>query len=354
MSEIAETNKKLLNSYPDYKCYALEVKGNGRATQGNFDQNKVSISWLWSFDYHWYDGVGVLIPTEVSLSVIPHGTIGQDDHLLIHPDVKVPKKLISCGTPINDKSTDLPSKLVIPEDFPSYLLNKYRALSDVVLLVNEDAKIVFFVHCYVWLNETIGGNPHQWVNTLVKEPSLYREFGEELRNFTMPYGVQRFTAFFKMTELDAAITSGMIPKEVLVAADDVQTGSEPLTVDMLYSTYMMLQSPDDQIVETAFNLLAQSKFGLNKAVIKWLLKPYRRTARCYKSKSTAFAWLYNRCQCYNNSTIVFNNYQNTVLAKDLIRRITNRGIDWNPEGVLVVNNSDWLNDNHLRELIQAV
>lgn len=355
MTPAAENNKLDLSAYPDYNCFALDVKGNYRPTQDRFDNGKVSIAWMWSWKNPWYSGTGTVIPKgSMHHQLSTCLRIEQKDNLVIHPSVCVPKKLISRGTPINDKSVDVPTKMVIPQDFWTYAHNKYRCLTNAVILVNETTKTVFVVDAYVYSSEKVGGTEQQWVLSIAKNTQLYQEFGDALLDFKMPYGTKEFSIFFKMSELDAAIASGMLPKNVVAYDTDLETGTEPVTIDLLYSVYMMLESPDNQIVETAYNMLAQSKFNGRKELIRWILEPYRRNASAYRSRSTAFRWLYDSCECYSRSSTTINGYDNRKMAKELLNKITKGDIYWNNDDNMVTADPKWLADSHLRDLIRAV
>lgn len=358
MTPAAEYNKLNLSAYPDYNCFALDVKGNYRPTQDRFDNGVISISWMWSWSNPWnlwYSGTGIVVPKgsmHSQLSTCLH--IEQKDNLVIHPSVCVPKKLISRGTPINDKSVDVPTKIVIPQNFWPYVHNKYHSITNAVILVNEVIKTVFIVDAYVYGSEKVGGTEQQWVLSIVKNTQLYKEFGDALLDFKMPYGTKEFSVFFNMSGLDATIASGMLPKNVVAYDIDLETGIEPITVDLLYSVYMMLESPDNQIVETAYNMLAQSKFNERKELIRWILKPYRRNASAYRNKSTAFRWLYDSCECYSRSSTTINAYDNRKMAKELLNKITKGDIYWDNDNNMVTADPKWLEDPHLLDLIQAV
>lgn len=354
MTDEANCNKTKLTAFPGYTCYLLDVKGCFRPTQGSFDKDEVRVSWLWTWSNPYYTGTGTVIPKgSMNCQLSTCVCIKPEDNIIIHPSINVPKKLISCGTPINDKSTNVATKIVIPQDFWVYARSKYRSMVNVVILINESCKTVFAIDAYVYGSEKIGGTEPQWIRAMAKDPDLYQDFGTELYGFKMPYGTKEFSIFYNMSDIDIAIASGMLPKDVVVHETHIETGTEPVTVDLLYSVYMMLESPDTQIVETAYNMLAQSKFNERKELIRWILKPYRRNASAYKSKSTAFRWLYDSCDCYNRCVTTLC-YSNQKMAKELINRITKGDIHWDDEDNMISANPKWFADSHLRELIQAV
>lgn len=354
MSEERKSASKFtLEEFPGYTCYLFQPD-NYRVTfqQSAFDGRNVKLRYGHKYWFYAYQSECCILPSKfTTVSRYSSGVVFDDDVLLVHPDSKIPRTIISKGTVFNERGASVPSKIVIPDNYPNCLFNKHKYNGNVLLFVNHDAKLVFVVESYT-SESSIGGSLQQWKSAFYDSPDIFESFSEFVDGFTMPYGVKLFMIAEGLTALDKALIWNMIPELCTVHELNVTTGDEELTVDMLYSAYMMLQSPDDQIVETAFNMLARSKFLPVKYVIRWLLKGNRQ-ALYYRQKSTAFKWLYSQC-CEHTSSLFLPDDTHKNTARELVRRITGGGIDYTEQGNMTVNDPKWLQDDRVRLLASKI
>jgi len=349
---IQEKNKINISQFPDYNCYVLQVTVH--PTQENFDKNACGLQYYANFR-SW-----LLNCSEYS--ILPRDyfspakyRIDDNDLMLFHPSCRIPKKLIIKGKVITDKSPEVPNCVVTPLDYYSnYLYNK-PSMACNIITVNYQERIVLVLHYYLTTNEQLGGTPRQWLD-LIKNPinteHVKQDFGAIADGFVLYDGTRPQHLIGNLNDIDVALLSGMMPSKCVISESEIETGAEPITLDTLYSVYMMLKSPDDQVLETAFNWLANSRFMAVKNIIWWLLFPVKAKARSYKKHSTAFAWLYEVCR-NRYSNLRLTQYKETDVARELIRKITNNGIDFQSDGSMIINNSSFLNDAQIRTLAQA-
>ena len=351
--EAKRASRFTLEEFPGYTCYMFSpasYKVDFR--QQSFDAGNVNIKFGRRYMFYCLDKECCILPNTVNnVGKYGSGMVFKDDTLLIHPDSKIPRTLVSKGKVFSERGTDIPTKIVVPDNYPQCVIDKKKHETHILLFVNDDAKLVFAVESYT-SESSIGGSLAQWKSAFYASSEVFENFSEFVDGFTMPYGTRLYTIVEGLTELDKAIIWKRIPYQYLVHESNIVTGEDEPTVDMLYSVYMMLQSPDDQIVETAFNMLARSKFLPVKYIIKWLLNRDSR-ARYYCNKSTAFKWMYSQC-CNWTSALFLPDAMHKKVAKGLIQRITNMGIDFDESGTMKVNDSKWLQQDNIRLLASKI
>lgn len=346
MTELKNRNRIKITEFPDYECYLLRCKNGVTPSQQSFDNFKVGLEYYTDCGSYKND-VGSIITTQNTFVAEKFFTSDSDCYVF-HPNCKIPRSLISKGKVITDKSPEVPNTIVVPKNYP-YGTTEYPIMEKAILLINDEAKILFIVGCYAYGGDVIGGKLHQWLAAL-KTTQLIEDFGNSLVGFRLLYDVAPVKLYLDLTELDRALLQRLIPEKIIIDESNLETGTEELTDDTLYSCYMMLNSPDDQIVETAFNLLARSKFKSCKNIIGWMLNEVRNKAVHYKSKSTAFRWMFNCCDKGR-----YGKFQpwseERAIARRLAERITNGGIEYDDEGRLIVHNTDCIKDAHFREFV---
>lgn len=342
-----------LEEFPGYTCYIFEpVTYSTDFRQESFDRRSVSLKYGINFGSRAFYKECCVIPNKLT-AITPYGpgVNFKDDVLLIHPDSGVPRSLITKGTVYNERGTSTPTKVVVPSNYPQCILSKSRKEPSVLFMVNDNAKLVFAISSYT-SESLIGGSLMQWKAALWDSPDVFESFNEYIDGFTMPFGTRLFTVIQGISDLDKVLMWNMIPDWCILHEDNLCIGSDEPTVDMLYSAYMMLQSPDSQIVETAFNMLARSKFQSVRYIIRWLLRGNQR-ARWYRNKSTTFKWMYTQC-CDRTSSMFLPNEVHKKTAVELVRKITNNGIDFDQDGTMKVNDPKWLQDDKIRLLASKI
>lgn len=342
-----------LEEFPGYTCYMFDpLNFSIDLRQESFDRRSVSFKWGINYGSRAFYKECCVIPNKINtISPFGPGVNFDDDVLLIHSDSGVPRSLITKGTVYNERGTSVPTKVVVPDNYPHCVLSKSRYESGIVFMVNDSAKLVFALSSYT-TESAIGGSLMQWKAALWDSPDIFENFNEYIDGFTMPFGTRLFSVIQGLSDLDKALIWNMIPDHLILHENNLCIGSEEPTVDMLYSAYMMMQSPDNQIVETAFNMLARSKFISVKYIIRWLVRG-NQLARWYRNKSTAFKWLYTQC-CDRTSSMFLPNEIHKKTAIELIRRITSNGIDFDQDGTMKVNDPKWLQDDKIRLLASKI
>lgn len=342
-----------LEEFPGYTCYIFDpVRYGISLRQEDFDKGAVSFKYGINYESGAFYKECSIIPNNVK-SITPYGSAvnTKDDVLLIHPDSSVPRTLITKGKVYNERSPFVPTKVVVPNNYPQCVLSKSRSEPGVLFMINDSAKLLFALSSYT-VESAIGGSLGQWREALRNSSDISASFNEYIDGFTMPFGTRLFTVIQELTDLDKVLIYGTLPDSVILHEDNLCVGSDEPTVDMLYSAYMMLQSPDSQIVETAFNMLARSKFKPVKYIIRWLLHK-NKDAKEYRNKSIAFKWMYTQC-CNRTSSMFLPDETHKGMAMDLIRKITNNGIDFDQNGTMKVNESKWLQDDKIRLLASKI
>lgn len=342
-----------LEEFPGYTCYLFApISFNTDFRQEFFDKRSVSLKYANNYMSAMNTSECCVIPNRLTtISKFGPGACYSNDILLIHPKSGIPRTLTSFGTVYNERGTSTPTKIVVPDNYPNCMLRNWAHDSCMLLFVNDDAKLVFAVTSYT-TESAIGGSLSQWKSAFYDSPEIFSDFSEFIDGFTMPFGTKLFTIICGLSDLDKALIWGTIPSECIIHEYNIPVGIEPLTVDMLYSAYTMMQSPDNQIVETAFNMLARSKYAPLKYLIKWLLNRNSAAMR-YRNKSTAFKWMYSQC-CENTGALLLPNEHYKKVATELIRKITNNGIDFDPDGTMKVNEPKWLQDDKIRSLASKI
>jgi hypothetical protein len=339
-------NKTWLSDFPEYTAYYI-VENDGEWGLSKNKQITNQIFFRYYCKYGRYQSMAyshnLLLKKNIPFFVSSTCEVTESDRLLIHPDCSVPRTLISVGKVLSDKSPDTPTKLVIPYNY----MNNLNGIQ-CVLMVNHDAKLVFIIVTRV--DEVgLGWTEQEWLNGLLISPELTADFShDELSGMTMPYGKSVFL-LSNFDDYDSVIAQAMIPQDMIITETKLITGEDPLTVDILYSCYKMLDSSDNQIVESACNMLARNRFNHVKTIVRWLLRTYKSKISYYRSKSTAFRWLWFMCiNCYKLSTPDIK-----AMAKELIIKITNNGIHWDGS-TMVATQSKWFDYPHVRIFVDAI
>jgi hypothetical protein len=95
-------------------------------------------------------------------------------------------------------------------------------------------------------------------------------------------------------------------------------------------------------------MLARNRFDGVDALVGWILRTYNKKIGYYRSKSTAFRWLWNMCR---------NKYKIPAemkpAGKELVIRITNNEVHWNGT-TMVVTNASRFDDSSLRALVDLL
>lgn len=346
MSTRQEYNKTWLSDFPEYTAYYI-VENDGEWGLSKHKQKTNPIFFRYYCKYYRYPSMvhshSLLLKKNIPFFVSSTGEVTESDRLLIHPDCSVPRTLISVGKVLNDKSPDTPTKLVIPYNYIGNMNG-----TPCVLMVNHDAKLVFIIVTKVD-EGGLGWTEQEWLDGLLISPELTADFSrDELTGMTMPYGKSVFL-LANLTDYDTAIAQALIPQDMIVAETKLITGEDPLTVDILYSCYKMLDSSDNQIVESACNMLARNRFIHVEPIVGWLLRTYRSKISYYRSKSTAFRWLWFMCiNSYKLSTP-----DAKAMAKELIIKVTNNGIHWDGN-TMVVTQAKWFDYPHVRKFVDSI
>ena len=346
MATAKDYNRTTLDEFPGYDCYYI-VDCDGAWGLGKSFTKTDPIRFRYYTRYGWFQSMNnchsIIKKSEIPNVICGTSDIKDTDTFIVHPDCIVPRTLVTVGKVLNDKSPEVPTKFIIPYNYYD-TINGYSC----VLMVNHNAKIVFMVitECD---DGNIRGTWQEWQNALHISSDLVQTFTpEELSGFTMPYGTSVFLVA-NLHDCDIALAQGRIPADKVVCETKLTTGTKLLDVNILYSCYKMLNSTDNQIVESACNMLARNRFDSVDAIVGWLLRTYRSKIRYYRSKSTAFRWCWSRC---------YNKYKMTTPkmkqdAKELVIRITNNEIHWN-DGTMVVSKAQWFEDPPIRNFVDCI
>lgn len=350
--EYKNSNKIMIDAYPDYECYALWA--NLPPTQEYFDRNELKFSYYHEGTYRPrnFNFPFALLDKDAADGINTVGcySVSDDDRMLIHPKCRIPRKLISKGKVINEKSVETPNKIVVPSNYQRYL-NQQTMRFHAVLMVNESAKIVLAVFRTLGINDTLGGTEAQWKCALRGSSKIYPDFGVYVNGFTMPLGVKQYALMSNLCEMDKLLLSEMFPKSHIISETDVPTGKDEPTADMLYSVYNMLKSPDEQIKITAVNMLAQSRFREVRHLVGWVLRRHERFVRMCRSKSTSVAWLYDNCVVSRHEQLALTTCHERELARAFVTKLTDNQVLWSPDGKPIYGLSANLSDASLRELL---
>lgn len=341
-----------IEEFIDYDCFLLSA--NKALVQENFNSRTTWFKYY--VDQYRYNGLNAtfsMMPdfTAMTIDVSHCFNVFDNDRLLVHPGCTIPRKLISKGTVINDKSIEAPNKFVIPDRYKDYLYAACGNRYPVIFMVNEAIKTVFAVVPGTLKQPNIGGSFEQWKETLKRSSQLAAEYGHYLDEFEMPFGNKLHLIVGNALDIDKFLLNGGIPKHLVISENDVPTGSEEPNADLLAAAYNMLKSPDNQIVETALNMLAQSRFMRVRRLVGWILAPYCRKVRSYKNRSTSVAWLYLHCIEKLSPSLMFPSDEEKKLAQEFVTKITNNEVLWTETGSPVYGVGANLSDASLRELI---
>lgn len=343
-----EYNETYLDDFPGYKCYYIS------AVNGDYSLTKVSGNTepiVFRYTNKYYRPSYVFTNHQViDNRLIPSILCGDDDitdsdAFIVHPNCIIPRTLISKGKVLNDKSPEVPTKIVIPYGY----LNSVGTGQHCILAVNDFDKLIFLITVYYATSNDYRDCEATWLDAIRNSPELVGDFGyDKLSRVSFPYGRNRFRVT-NVEPLDYALLTGSIPPENVVCENRLHTGTEKLSADMLYSCFKMLYSVDTQITETACNMLARSDFSNVESVVYWLLYTYRSKISYYKSKSTAFKWLWFMCfKQFHRSTPV-----GLEIAKQLLVRLTDNKVKFDDCRV-VITDSDCLEFNHIRRLVSLI
>lgn len=343
MATSQDYSRVSLNDFPGYDAYCITHLDG---TYGLRSINNDPILFRYYCRYHRYpwlnDHHGLIKEANCPSIICGTSTVSESDCLIIHPNCTVPRSLISVGKVLNEKSPETQTKLVVPCDYTTTLSGVW-----VVPIVNHDAKIVFLVVTDIDEGD-MRGTEIDWLNALPKSPELANSFPQDvLCSFTMPYGKSVFM-FGNFNEIDIALLNGLIHSDMVVCENRLTTGTKPLTVDVLYSCYKMLNSSDNQIVESACNMLARNRFSDVDALVGWILRTYKRKIGYYRNKSTAFRWLWSMCL---NQYMIPSHMKQT--GKELVLKITNNEIYWD-SNTMVVTKASWFDDSSIRALVDLI
>ena len=352
MATFRETNRITINAFPDYECILLWSPQP--LIQEMVSAGKVAFRYYHESD--WRDRQ-LSKPFAILPDILEHlanitgcFSVNETDGLLVHPKCKIPRKLISKGKVISSKSVDFPDKIVVPNDYEYYISRQTNSYN-CVFMVNEEAKIVFAIVRTLLEREKLGGTEAQWKAALQASYKLFPDFGPLFNGFTMPLGIKQYCIVNGLEEIDEMLLSGMFPKDRVISEAEVPTGKDEPTVDMLYSVYNMLKSPDEQIKLTAVNMLAQSYFYNVKHLVGWILRNHHKFVLSCRSRSTSIAWLYDNCVVSKHETLQLPSYYEKSVAQKLITRISNDAILWDPNGKAIYGLSADMSDPKFRELV---
>lgn len=338
--DVKENNRVEIADFEDYKWYLISFECP-IPSEEDFNNGNVRFEFEYGFPNH-MDKLKIIRRTYISKNIAGCYSTGSDDVLLVHPGCSIPRSLITYSKVYNEKSPEVPTKIVIPTNFP-----KIRWGRSSILFMNDSAKIGFLANVY---GNNVNGTVQQVKESLLKSMDIVSKFGQEIiEGMELPFGTEVFgsTRASLFTDIDLALIYGMFPKSIVVREENVMVGSEPVTVDLLYSCYKMLQSPDRQIRETALNMLARSKFNNWKPLIAWVLGSSAYDVHYYGSRSTAFRWLRDRCGYSTNPRFTLEAQK--AAARELLTRITDGDLYWDND-VFTVKDAKWLEYQYIRGL----
>lgn len=355
MTDLAKANLRDVAQYQDYECFALDCTTS--ATQEKFDVDGVRFRFETHYLHSWWEGISYLIRKDSNFRFYtPHNLpVEENDRILFHPKCKFPKSILRTGKSYTSKSPDLPTRVAVPLNFPLCSIRATR--SEIVLMINENTKTLLLIDSNTYGND-VGGTEEQWKHSLQMSRELYSDI-EDLEHFELVDGTNLYTCIWGLTDLDYAILTEMIPKDIVVREDILEVGADELSVDDLLSCFSLMQSSDDNIVETAFQMLAHHKFNNRTGIIYWMIRNFgaEDLAFRYKQKSSAFSWLmrvvydrHNHC----TNTPKLRGIGEREAAKQIVTRLSNGGISWNDQDEMVVTDFSWAGSNSNLRLLKAI
>lgn len=355
-----ERSRVNIIGYEDYTCHILSpISYNNTTatiTAAAFQQDAIRFAYspYYCGSYNNSGRTVCLIPYDAQYkAIVPKCyTTEPDDRLMFHPRSKFPRSMLSNAKVYTERSPELATLLVVPFDYPNVLYGANIWFDGPVIgLISDKYKRILMVRSSTY-GQTQGKNICEWRRALSNSTDITSEIGTDFSDYEFMDNMDEYTMVEGLSELDFALLTGMIPKEKMISDISLKAGTKKLDVDGLVSVYSMLESCDEHLRDTAFQLLAQSDISGLRGIVYWLLKPYKRDAYPYKQRSSAFAWVMETC--FRTNSLNFFGFNEKETAKKMFEKITKGDVCWDEAGQVVVKDPKWLNNHWNRKLIEAV
>jgi len=330
---ITNKSKIKLKDFPLFTCVMYTVTNT--LTKQKIHNNEACVS-LYR-DYEWCCAFDCrLIPyNSAGIGNIWRGRcrghLEEGDRLAFHPKCDIPISQISRYKTVSSRSPELPTKLVVPMRGG----DRYHAKSSYNVLADRCVLFISYVHKIV-IVLSLGYPTDTFTENDFKElfhNTLSHEYPEDY--FSLLDDGQVFSILYSISTLDYAILTGMIPQNKIICEKYVPVNSEPLTFDIIKSTYSLLCSPDAQVRETALINLGQHNTAGYQFLVWWLLNTFWNYASAYKQKNSGFRWL---CILLDPDGPMQKPYMQTEIkmARELVKEYTDGGVYWDEQDQCVL------------------
>jgi len=275
------------------------------------------------------------------------GVPKEGSKLSIDSSCKIPVTLLKPRyTIITSRSSKTPDFTVIgPVEASSYMFK---------IFVSDKLKKVLCVYEYNALEKGAPDAPtlenYQWLFH-----SNIDELFDDYKSFH-PYSGDMFDTFCLAPYSKGLydFCNSMLPDTAFVSEENLVTGTNVLTSDMLCSLLAMMDSRDNEICESAILSLASSDYSKCRNVVGYLLSKYHLDdVKRLKSKSTAVKWMTKMCNIekWRNYTIAPKEFD---MVKDYLEKTSNGRLTFNDKARNIIHCTDvrFLRENH--DLVKKV
>ena len=331
MQNYPSKSRVKLDIFPDYTCCFYHSSLN--FSKEMYDVCVTPTIVVYNQYGGWDDKLYRLIPEErlnsSGLRIRARGTLEEGDRLLLHPKCDIPALSISSKYKvISSRSDTVANKIVVPYRRPQ----PWNTIGGCIIpFINHKDKVILLVGMGRWFTET---------DLTPTEAEIFLSMSR------IDISVGGFKALdqeklkmYRLTDMDAisyALMSGMIPRDKVISDMDVPVKGDPITKELIYNAYKLLNSSDNQLRETACMTLAQHNCKGYEELIGWLLWVYRKQLYGLKARNAAFRWLTICCDEYYVRQGQFYQYKSNEAAKWFVEQLTGGKIHWNEDGAMVV------------------